>query len=255
MASIFDSDMFNGSIFFPRAARSRTPPGARDLLVTVASGVDLHLRLHSQLGTVATVLYFHGNGELVSDYDSLASTFARSVQVDLAVMDYRGYGQSGGAPSFRALLSDAAAVADRVRAELPGRTLIAFGRSLGSVCVAELAGQARPVFSAFVLESGIGDLVALLRRHRIASPDTLPEEDLRDFCPLRKLARCTRPTLVLHGAEDRLIPVEEARSAYNALQGPRSLTVIPDRGHNDISLHPAYWESLARFVQGVAPVR
>jgi alpha-beta hydrolase superfamily lysophospholipase len=252
MGSIFDSEAFNRALFYPHPDATPTPAGARDLWVTVAPGVRLQVRLHEHPTTVATVLYFHGNGEVVANYDSWARRYQNAVGADLAVVDYRGYGQSGGSPTLRACLADARAVLEMVAQETAGRPLVVFGRSLGSTCAAELAGLVPPVAAGIVLESGITDLQALLQRHRIPPPEALPEEDLRAFCPLRKLQRCTLPALVLHGAEDRLIPVREARAAAEALAGPKTLAVIPDRGHNDIALHPAYWEALARFVRALA---
>ena len=44
------------------------------------------------------ILYFHGNGELASDYDMLAPLYTAK-GITLLVADYRGYGRSGGTPT------------------------------------------------------------------------------------------------------------------------------------------------------------
>jgi alpha-beta hydrolase superfamily lysophospholipase len=112
--SIFDRDEFNQSLFFPQSNASPAPAGASDQMIEV-DGARLHVRLHASPAASRTLLLFHGNGEIVADYDAAASRFARA-GVALAVMDYRGYGRSTGTPTLRTLISDARRVADVVRA-------------------------------------------------------------------------------------------------------------------------------------------
>ena len=90
----FDSEEFNERLFFPRPDVSACPAGAVDLRVPV-SGATLHLRLHPSADARCTVLLFHGNGEVVADYDDYARSYARA-GATLAVVDFRGYGASTG---------------------------------------------------------------------------------------------------------------------------------------------------------------
>ena len=46
-----------------------------------------------------TILFFYGNGETAADYDNIAPIY-NQVGLNFFVADYRGYGQSGGSPSF-----------------------------------------------------------------------------------------------------------------------------------------------------------
>ncbi len=55
----------------------------------------------------------------------------------------------------------------------------------------------------------------------------------------------TRPLLVLHGAEDQLIPPADARAAYDhAGSASRRLALVPGAGHNDILWHQSYRDEL-----------
>lgn len=248
MESIFDSAGFTSTMFYPQRRVSGPPRGARDLSIEVAPGVRLHARVHTREGSLATVLLFHGNGEVVSDYDSAASSYS-AVGADLAVVDYRGYGASTGSPTLRDCLRDAPAALDAVIEATRGRPLIVMGRSLGSMCAAELCQTARPEVAGYIFESGIADLVSLLRRRGLVQGVPLPEADVSTFCPLKKLARCTTPTLVMHGADDEIIAPHEATRAHEALATRHKLLVmIADRGHNDLSFHQLYWESMERFI-------
>jgi ADP-ribosylglycohydrolase len=125
------------------------------------------------------------------------------------------------------------------------------GRSLGSACAAELARTSRAA-AGFVVESGFSDLVAFASRRGIAL-EVVPEADRDVLCPLRKFGTNTAPLLMLHGAEDELIVPSEARALFEASAArDRRLVLLPGRGHNDVSLHPLYWDELGAFVDRVA---
>lgn len=252
MSRFLNDPALSTNVFFPRPDARPAPPGARDLEIAV-DGAVLHARVHDGgAAPRAAILLFHGNGEVVPDYDGHAALFAQA-GAKLAVVDYRGYGRSTGAPSLRTLLTDAPAVVAALAPHLAPLPLVIMGRSLGSVCAAEIARLRLPSVTAIILESGFSDLMAFARRRGVTL-DRVEEADLEALCPLRKFATSSLPLLVLHGAEDRLIVLEEGRAAYQASASQdKHLAVIPSRGHNDLSYHPLYWEALAAFVARIAP--
>jgi len=238
--SLFDTDAFNRALFYPQPITSPAPAGAEDVRV---GPERLHLRIYGPPSR-AVLLLFHGNGEVVADYDELAPRYAEKVGVSLAVMDYRGYGQSGGVPTLRSAIADAQPVLDAVIGR--GLPVIVMGRSLGGALAAELCKVERPEVKGFVFESAPSNLEGIVARRGIRDKPTL--EDRAVFDPLPKMARCKTPALVMHGEEDALISIDEAVQTMSALPNGR-LVRIPGRGHNDVSEHPLYWEALGEFVQ------
>ncbi|MGC4122179.1 MAG: alpha/beta fold hydrolase [Myxococcales bacterium] len=216
-------------------------------------GASLHLRWHHGADTRATLLLFHGNGEVVADYDPLAESF-RKAGVDLAVVDYRGYGESRGRPTLRLAIEDAQTVLAGVVAKAAGKPIIVMGRSLGSACAAELYGSSLDSsVRAVVFESGFVDLAALIRRRGLEAPDSFDDAEKATFDPLPKLARGRLPLLVLHGEQDQSISPTEGKRAYEAAGAEKKeLVLVPGRGHNDVAASETYWEALARFVAQVA---
>jgi alpha-beta hydrolase superfamily lysophospholipase len=252
VTSLFDTRTFNERLFFPRPAASPPPAGALDL--AIPGDAVLHVRWHRRDPALPTVLLFHGNGEVVADYDDAAPRFA-AAGANLAVMDYRGYGQSGGTPTLRNTLADAGRVLDAVRAEVAA-PLVIMGRSLGSACAAELYGASPAGVLGVVLESGFVDLSALIRRRGLQPPAALPPADLAAFDPGPKLARGRLPLLVLHGSADTMIaPAEAERALALAGSGDKQLVLVPDRGHNEVALGAAYWAALAAFIARLSPSR
>ena len=84
-----------------------------------------------------TLLYFHGNGEIVTDYEGFAPLY-HGIGLSLLVVDYRGYGWSTGKPLTTKMIPDAQAVLDALddilkeNGVVPSRPLFIMGRSLGS---------------------------------------------------------------------------------------------------------------------------
>ncbi len=253
MASIFDDPEFNRRLFHPPLPD--TPPdrpGVRDCHVSVADGIRVHGRLHRHPDPSARLLLFHGNGEDVIDYDRCASRFLQ-MGLALAVFGYRGYAESDGGPTLRALMEDARLVLPYLLSHDwsdGGRPVIIMGRSLGSGPAIELATR-EPRVDGLILESGYADAVGLIRRRGLTPPNLTPE-DLSLFSNRHKMHRVTVPLLVLHGRDDTLIFPDEAVMNHHAARSQqRGLVVLDGVGHNDISLHPRYYPTIDAFVRGM----
>ncbi|MFT3714180.1 MAG: alpha/beta fold hydrolase [Archangium sp.] len=242
MSSLFDSAEFNQRLFFRRKSSTPCPPGARDSFVEVEPGIRLHARTHLNATAFATLVFFHGNGETVGDYDELAARFT-ALGLEVVFFDYRGYGQSNGVPTLRALYADAVKCIATVERTRP---VVLFGRSLGAAASAELAGR-DGLIDGLVLESGGSNLAALVAR-RGFPPYTLSDEERGVFDPVVKLSRCRVPALVLHGRNDDLILPREAEAAFAALASQDKQLVFVPGGHNDLSFSREYWDALATFV-------
>ena len=249
--SILDSDAFNDALFFPREDASPPPDGARDQFVE-RDGARIHIRRYPANGGRCTLLLFHGNGELAADYDDAWPQY-EAFGAALAVAEFRGYGQATGAPTLRAVIEDAAAIAEAVAVDGDGGPVIVMGRSLGGAAAHELYARPPAGVIGVVLESAFSHLGDLIRRRGLRPPAVFREAELATFDPLRKIARGRLPLLVLHGGDDELVVPAEARAAYEAASSAasRELVFVPGRGHNDLMRGEVYWEALAAFVERV----
>ncbi len=242
--SLFDTVDFNRRLFFPRRDAGPPPRGAVDSFVEVP-GARLHLRVHGPAGSRVVVLLFHGNGEVVADYDEIAPLFA-ATGAALAVVDYRGYGLSTGEPTLRTVIEDAMLVV----AAMGDRPLIVMGRSLGSAAAAALYRAPSPTTIGFIWESGLVDLDALLARRGFGAEMRPSDEERRDFDPVPKLRAGSLPLLVVHGEHDDLIAPSEGRAAFEAAGAAmREWVCVPNHGHNDLTSSPVYWQAIRAFVQ------
>lgn len=249
MDSVFDLPLFNERLFFPRPDVTPCPEGAEDLQLEVEPGVTLHARVYPRGASKVTLVLFHGNGEVVSDYDRGAHRFS-DAGAQLIAVDFRAYGASTGTPNYRNCISDAPTAVRQLRTRFPERRpWVIFGRSLGGACCAEVAGTVPPLVDAAVFESCGSDLYGLIARRGLTLEGELDAEELAYFDPKPKFARCQLPSLVLHGAADQLIRPAEAEVTLSTLGTSRKrLVLVEGRGHNDVSGSPDYWTALQTFL-------
>lgn len=233
---VFDRNELNAPLFYPRGDRTAPPAGASDHRIEVEPGVSLSARWYASEEKRPTLLYFHGNGEVISDHDDVARLY-HYVGLDLFVVDYRGYGKSTGRPSVASLVGDAHAAAARLHELLDERgaseARFVMGRSLGGHPALEIAANAAARFRGVILESSAGDIRRLLKR--LATP--LGEDEARALVEAHeaKIARIALPVLMLHGEEDNLVSLESAKHVHDILRtADRKLVVIAGAGHNDI---------------------
>lgn len=251
--SKLDKPEILAAIFHPQAeAPNDTPPSCEEFEVQVEEGVSLGCRFFHPHPTSPVIVYFHGNGETVSDYDQIAPHFLEA-GLNLFVASYRGYGWSSGEPSVAALYHDAAVVLERVkeycRAGELSDELFIMGRSLGSAASIDLGYRFPEQIKGIIIDSGFANTLPLAARlgYNVSDSD-LREEDC--FNNLGKIKEIEIPTLILHGAEDQLIPLYEAVK-LQAESGAKTkqLFVVPGADHNSLILRGGvtYFETIKSF--------
>jgi len=250
--SLLDRPEITRYVFYPRKDSMEPPPGATDHLVPVEGNLSVSCRFYRVEGASASFLFFHGNGEVASDYDSIAPMY-NSEGINLFVADYRGYGLSGGTPTFSSMVADSHFVFHYFRnllaANPDGDTLFVMGRSLGSDCALELAAKYPEDIRGLILESGSANPGRLLRRFNIPVPPRELEELER--ASLDRVKFINVPALVIHGEYDALIPVSHAINFYeNVGSRDKELVIIPGAGHNDIMFigMKQYFTAIGEFV-------
>ncbi len=249
-----DSSPLLHYLFHPRAVQSKPPGKAYDLEITVAENIKIMCRAYPGSEERPWLLYFHGNGEVVSDYDGIAPLYNRS-GLNLLVTDYRGYGASGGEPSFQNMITDACRVFEHLQAEEAdserANKWFVMGRSLGSIPALELAKRYSASLQGLIIESGFMCVSRLIDHLGLPAPAGLP--DLEEKCR-QLVSGITLPALVLHGEQDRLVPVNQGRELLEALgSAKKEMVLIPRADHNDIIFIDAkrYMEAICVFVEEV----
>jgi alpha-beta hydrolase superfamily lysophospholipase len=257
--SRFDRPEINALIFYPRPDQTGpSPAGSEDHLIPVAPDIHLGARFFLSDPNGPHLLFFHGNGEIASDYDEAGPLF-NQLGLSLLAVDYRGYGKSKGTPSVSTLLTDALTSFDHVYESIreQGRLgpFLVMGRSLGSAPAVEIASKRMEKIAGLIIESGFAYSLPLLKLIGIPV-DHLGLQEKDGFRNVQKIAGVTKPTLFLHAQFDELIPLNEADLLLkNSGARRKELIVIPGAGHNDIIAlcGREYFKTIARFANSLKP--
>jgi uncharacterized protein len=242
-------------LFFPRRefAGEPNPLNAKNHFIKVADDIAIGCRFYPARNDAPNILYFHGNGETVPDYDYVAPEYQKK-GLNLFVTDYRGYGMSGGSPTSGSMIRDTHPIFDGFITFLQNLNytgdLFVMGRSLGSAPAIEVVYHYQRQLKGLIIESGFASGLNQLKRLGV-SHLFRGVKDPVGFGNDLKIKEITIPTLIIHGEEDEIIPVTEGRALF-ALSGAKEKysLFIPQAGHNDLMMRglESYMEAIERFV-------
>jgi pimeloyl-ACP methyl ester carboxylesterase len=246
-------------LFHPRhdPPNRPVPLRVRTVRIPVDEGINVGGRLHRAKPAGPTILFFHGNGEIASDYDGISPLYT-GLGINLFVVDYRGYGSSDGRPTASRLLADAVTTYERTGSilaenELKTSPMFVMGRSLGSAAAIEIAQHASDEIGGLIIESGFAYTLPLLQTLGLRWDLDRTDEARDGFGNLDKIAEVRVPTLIIHGQDDWLIPVENAHALHERSGADdKRLLTVPGAGHNDLMFvgQTAYFEALRACVVG-----
>jgi fermentation-respiration switch protein FrsA (DUF1100 family) len=165
------------------------------LFIDAADGTRLHA-WHVKGDPL--IIYFGGNAEEVSWM--LQEVAGRASGIGWLLVDYRGYGSSGGSPSEAALVRDAVQWYDSVSKNY--KSIYVFGRSLGSGVAVQLAAQ-RPI-TGVILVAPFDSLVEVGKRHYPFLPVNWMLRHRFDSVALAP--KITSPLLCIVATGDEIIP-------------------------------------------------
>ena len=198
-------------------------------------------------GPAPGLLWFYGNGETIGAIWPVIRDF-RPPGAALVVVDYPGYGASGGRAT-EAGIYEAGALAYQALASRPGvdaKRIYVYGRSLGSAVATRTAAD-NPA-AGLILESPFTSARDMAARTYRIFPLFLVRLKLDNLETIRRV-HC--PVLVFHGTADRLVPMDMGRRVAKAAPGTQEFVMIEGAGHNetyDVGWQ-AYRDKLAQFVR------
>ena len=240
-------------VYFPIKALAATPAAIglayEDVLLETGNGAAVHGWYLPGRDDARTLLFLHGNaGNISHRLDSLG--VFNELGLNVLIIDYSGFGQSGGTPGERQTYEDARLAWQYLtdtRGVAPERIVI-FGRSLGSGVATWLATQETP--GGLILESPFTSVPALARKYYPIFPMRWLARIRYDNASRLPTVRC--PVLIAHSRDDELVPIAHGRELFRLAREPKSFLEM--RGsHNDgfiVSGHN-YRAGLAQFLSGL----
>lgn len=219
------------SLLYPASDRRTTAaeaglPGFQDLVLTTPDGEQLVAWWKPPQPGKALILYFHGNGGSLWNQRFRAQALTASRR-GLLMVSYRGYSGSTGSPTERGLHMDALTAYDWVRQSYEASRLVAYGESLGTGVAVRLASE-QPL-AGLILDApytSTADVASLIYWY-------VPVRWLMldQFRSLDIIQTIKAPILVLHGTDDRTIPIAFGERLYAAAPEPKRFIRIEGGSH------------------------
>ncbi|MGH6958853.1 MAG: alpha/beta hydrolase [Dongiaceae bacterium] len=221
----------DGFIFSPERRLDAKPSdyGLSYQDVWLRAGKTLVHAWHLPGGKRALVVFFHGNGGNIAGRLPHASALC-ALGLDVLLVEYPGYGRSGGRPSEASLY--AAADAAHAWAAARGKPVVVMGESLGGAVAIDLA--ARSKVAALIVQSAFTSIADMVP---VALPWLPFTPSLRNrFDSIAKIGRIAAPKLILHGDADDLVPFAQGERLFAAAREPKRFVRLEGAMHNDVLL-------------------
>jgi len=186
--------------------------------------------------TAPVMVFFHGSADVVSNWVGHGRAYAR-LGVGVLLVEYRGFGPNPGKPSEKGLIADAhAAVAFLQRQGVAAERLILYGHSLGTgVAVAMAAAYS---VRLVLLEAPFTAEVDVTAHHYPHVPARLlMKHQFRSDLWIKDVKA---PVVIVHGDQDRVIPVEQAKNLAALVLGKVDLHILNGAGHGNLYPHGAF---------------
>lgn len=230
---VFMYFMQSGMVYFPSRAVEVTPQNIglkyEDVYLETGDGVKINGWFIPADSARATLLFFHGNGGNISHRLESIQQF-NNLGLSVFIIDYHGYGKSGGKPGEKETYLDAEAAWEYLTGDkaIDPASIIIFGRSLGGGIATWLASKKES--KALIVESSF-----------LSIPDVAGH--YYKFLPVKLLARFNYdsknrmphihvPVLIIHSPDDDIIPFSQGQGLYDLAGEPKQFLKISG-AHND----------------------
>jgi alpha-beta hydrolase superfamily lysophospholipase len=227
--------------------------------IAVGAGEQLEAWTVLQVGSDPIVLLFPG---YAASKETLlpAAVALHRLGYSTLLVDFRGVGGSSGADTTLGVreATDVVAAVAYAQQTWPGRALVLYGFSMGTAAILRAVATAGVQPTGIILESPFDRLLTTTgnRFHALGLP-AVPGAALLVFWgsvqqgfngfthnPVEYAPAVRCPTLVLYGAHDPRVTLDQARTVYTALGGPKQFVTFPDAGHDSVVTNaPDAWSA------------
>lgn len=249
---LFVEKIKKSAIFFPLKNIEADPSdfnlAFEDIYLDVSAQIKLNAWFIPSPKKRFTVLFFHGNGGNISHRLHKAACLNR-LGLNLFLLDYQGYGKSGGKASVQAICRDAEVALDYLvkQEKISPDSIIAYGESLGSVAAISLAS--RRALAGLILEGAFSCGKDMAKVFFPYLPVFFIPEIFKNS---QNIAKVNSPKLFIHSRADEIVPLALAKKLYQSAPGPKQFVELIG-GHNTsyIDSSTAYLDSLKSFLTAI----
>jgi len=234
-------------IFFPnKLEKSYQFPfqqAFEEIDVATGNNQTLHGLLFKAKNPRGLIFYLHGNAGALDSWGDEAACYT-ALDYDVFMLDYPGYGKSGGKIESEAQLFDAVQlVYNEIRRNYSEDKIVILGYSIGTGPAARLASVNKP--RLLILQAPYYNLSDMMRRRYPIIPTFILKYK---FATNEYLKSCKMPVVIFHGNEDEVIYYGSSLKLEKEFKRGDTLITLEGQKHSNISGNPDYVLKLKGFL-------
>lgn len=206
--------------------------------------ITLNGVLFKSLSQKGLIFYLHGNAGSIRSWGEVASTYT-DLNYDLFMMDYRGFGKSGGSVTSQRLFYDDVQLAyDSMKSIYDESKIIILGYSLGTGPATKLASENHP--QLLLLMAPYYSLTDVAKR----TYPFIPMAILKYKFETNKFIKdCKMPIVIFHGKQDEVIYYESSIKLKTHLKNGDKVFILDGQAHNGMTYNPEYISELKQVLK------
>ena len=211
--------------------------GVGDMQVIEVTTAD-NLKLRALYKAPATpsmpvVVLFHGNGGSIAIRGYRARDYIDNGGYGYLLAEYRGYAGNPGKPNEQGLYNDARAYMKFLNSDqkISQNRIVLYGESLGTGVATQMALEYADI-RALVLEAPFTSFPAVAQKHMFWLPAYWMVRDR--FDNFNKISKVKAPLLVLHGAQDEIVPFKQGTKVFQNAKTNKRFEAFSDGHHTDL---------------------
>jgi dipeptidyl aminopeptidase/acylaminoacyl peptidase len=257
-------------IFYPRkTTKLNDGVGLEEVSIMTSDSIKLSAWFIKQPHPRGTILYFGGNGFLLfSNYALNVINTLSQFDMNLLLIDYRGYGGSEGTPTLNGMYEDGRSAYKYLcsRPDVDTSRIIIYGHSIGTLVAAKTGCSQSP--AGVILEGVLSNALDMKDAVQSKLPWYLrwflrldADSSVLAIDNIQQVQHLAKPLLIVVGENDDLTPPGMGQKVYNAAaSSQKRIEVIPKGEHSDLYFtddgrREMYLKVVSKFLNDILPVK
>lgn len=215
-----------------------------EYFIKVDDNTELNALLFKADSSKGLVFYLHGNAGSLDSWGDVADLYLKQ-NYNVFIIDYRGYGKSGGKiSSEKQITSDIQKAYDFARKNYNENKIVIIGYSIGTGPAAKLAADNNP--KMLILKAPYYNLGDLIHHYYPFLPSFILKYKFKTNENLKQIAA---PIYIFHGDKDEVIYHGSSVKLSKSLKDTDKFITLKGQIHNGVNDNEEYGRSISELLK------
>lgn len=214
-----------------------------DISIPTQDGILLNGLLFKSEKSKGLIFYLHGNAGALNSWGQIASVYTY-LDYDIFILDYRGFGKSGGhLRNQTQLFEDVQTAYNKMKEQYDENKIIVLGYSIGTCLAAKISADNNP--RLLILQAPYYSLTNVIHNICPIIPNFLVRYKLETY---KYMKDCKAPVVIFHGNEDKIINYDNSLKLETLFKNKDILITLEGENHNEITNNHKYLSEISKIL-------